>query len=145
CRFAWANELAVRASAEYCDVISFNKYRRSIADTALPEGIDLPIIIGEFHFGALDRGMLHTGLVPTQSQQERAAAYRAYVESALDNRFIVGTHWFQFSDQATTGRGGDGENYQIGLIDACDTPYPETIQALRDVGAAMYRRRAEGP
>jgi hypothetical protein len=64
--------------------------------------------------------------VPTASQEERAAAYKSYVEGALDNPLIVGTHWFQFGDQATTGR-GDGENYQIGLLDACDTPYPEII------------------
>jgi len=44
-------------------------------------------------------------------------------------------------DQATTGR-GDGENYQIGFLDVCDTPYPEIIQASRDVAAEMYRRRA---
>ncbi len=72
----------------------------------------------------------------------RAAAYAAYVRSGLANPCIVGTHWFQFGDQATTGR-GDGENYQIGLVDICDTPYPETIQAVRDVGRTMYRYRIE--
>ena len=44
----------------------------------------------------------------------------------LGNPLIVGTHWFQYGDQATTGR-GDGENYQIGFVDVCDTPYAETI------------------
>jgi hypothetical protein len=142
CRFAWTNDLAVRAAAKYCDVVSFNRYRRELSDLRLPEGVDKPVVIGEFHFGALDRGMFHTGLVPTANQQERAAAYAAYVRSALRNPVVVGTHWFQFGDQATTGR-GDGENYQIGLLDVCDTPYAETIQASRAVGADMYRRRAE--
>ena len=87
-----------------------------------------PVIIGEFHFGALDRGMFHTGLVPTQSQEDRANAYKSYVRGALDNPLIVATHWFQYRDQATTGR-FDGENYQIGFIDICDSPYPETIKA----------------
>jgi hypothetical protein len=141
CRFAWANDLAVRASGKYCDVISFNRYQRSIAELRLPPGIDRPLIIGEFHFGALDRGMFHTGLVPTASQQERAAAYQEYVRSALKNPLLVGTHWFQYGDQATTGR-GDGENYQIGFLDICDTPYPETIQACRAVGYALYPYRA---
>ncbi|MDY0168536.1 MAG: beta-agarase [Thermoguttaceae bacterium] len=144
CRFAWRNDRAVRASARFCDVVSINVYGRSVADLALPEGVDMPVVIGEFHFGALDRGMLHTGLVPTGSQEERADAYRSYVEGALDNPCIVGTHWFQFGDQATTGR-GDGENYQIGLLNVCDTPYPEIISALRDVGAAIYRRRMGEP
>ena len=140
CRFAWTNDRAVRAAAPYCDVISFNRYQRSVADLRLPEGIDKPAIIGEFHFGALDRGMFHTGLVPTESQQERAAAYREYVAGALKNPWLVGTHWFEFGDEATTGR-GDGENYQIGLVDVCDTPYPETIAALREMGAVLYTAR----
>ena len=67
CRFAWANELAVQAAAQYCDVISYNFYRREIADVRLPDGIDKPIIVGEFHFGALDRGMFHTGLGPVEN------------------------------------------------------------------------------
>jgi hypothetical protein len=140
CRFAWVNELAVRAAAPYCDVISYNIYRRTVADLRLPEGVDKPAIIGEFHFGALDRGMFHTGLVPTADQNARAAAYRDYVTGALRHPQIVGTHWFQFGDQATTGR-GDGENYQIGFLDVCDTPYPETIAACREVGYGLYGTR----
>jgi len=68
--------------------------------------------------------------------------YRSYVQGALRNPAIVGTHWFQYGDQATTGR-GDGENYQIGFLDICDTPYPETIAACREVGYSMYAHRAE--
>jgi tRNA(Leu) C34 or U34 (ribose-2'-O)-methylase TrmL len=141
CRFAWTNQRAVRAACKYCDVVSFNYYKKAVPTKELPDGCDKPTIVGEFHFGALDRGMFHTGLVPTASQQERADCYRAYVRSALDNPNCVGTHWFQFGDQATTGR-TDGENYQIGLLDVCDTPYPETIGALREVGAEMYSRRS---
>ncbi|MCD6508361.1 beta-galactosidase [Candidatus Poribacteria bacterium] len=140
CRFAWVNELAIQAAAKYCDVISFNRYQRSVADLHLPDGMDKPVIIGEFHFGALDRGMFHTGLVPVKDQQERAQAYINYVHSALGNPLIVGTHWFQFGDQPTTGR-GDGENYQIGFLDICDTPYIETIKACREVGYTMYPYR----
>lgn len=141
CRFAWSNETAIRVSANYCDVISFNKYERSLAGFRLPEGIDKPVVIGEFHFGALDRGMFHTGLVPVESQAKRAEAYEAYVRSALEHPQIVGTHWFQYGDQATTGR-GDGENYQIGLVNICDVPYPETVAALRKVGYRLYEIRS---
>ena len=142
CRFAWANETAIRSSAEFCDVVSFNKYQRDLKDFALPEGIDMPVVIGEFHFGALDRGMFHTGLQPVRSQAERAAAYETYVRSALAHRNIIGTHWFQYGDQATTGR-GDGENYQIGLLTITDTPYPETIEVVRRVGYQLYKIRRE--
>lgn len=144
CRFAWVNERAVQAAEKYCDVISYNLYRRSVADFRLPGGIDKPVIVGEFHFGALDRGMLHTGLVPTANQDARAQAYADYVTGALRNPQIVGTHWFQYGDQATTGR-GDGENYQIGFVDVCDTPYPETVQACREVGRTLYETRLAAP
>ncbi|MHB8897577.1 MAG: beta-agarase [Thermoguttaceae bacterium] len=141
CRFAWVNDRAVRAAAQFCDVLSFNKYRYTVADLELPQGVDRPVIIGEFHFGALDRGMFHTGLKPVANQQERAKAYAAYVTGALEHPAIVGTHWFQFGEQATTGR-GDGENYQIGFLDVCDTPYPETIRACRSVGSRLYEIRS---
>ena len=140
CRFAWVNDRAVRAAAKYCDIISFNRYSYSVASQGLPEGIDKPIIIGEFHFGALDRGMLHTGLRQAVSQADRARKYTDYVLGALENPLIVGTHWFQYKDQATTGR-GDGENYQIGFIDIADRPYPEITTAARAIGEKMYSHR----
>ncbi len=144
CRFAWVNDRGARAAAKYCDVIGYNLYQDTVDAFRLPAGVDQPVLVGEFHFGALDRGMFHTGLRPTASQQARADAYRSYVTGAVRNPFLVGTHWFQYSDQATTGR-GDGENYQIGLVDICDNPYPETIQAVREVGQQMYRTRLETP
>ena len=143
CRFAWANAVAVQAAADHCDVVAYNFYRRSVADFTPPLDLDIPIIVGEFHFGALDRGMFHTGLQATENQEARADAYRNYVNGALANPNIVGAHWFQYGDQATTGR-GDGENYQIGFLDIADTPYPETIRAARDVGYAMYATRYGG-
>lgn len=140
CRFAWANDRAARAATKFCDVVSYNRYEYGVGSLKLPDEIDMPILIGEFHFGALDRGMFHTGLRRTESQQDRADKYRSYLESALRNPYIVGTHWFQYRDQPTTGR-GDGENYQIGFVDICDSPYPEIVKAARDVGYSMYERR----
>jgi hypothetical protein len=130
----------VRIAAKYCDVVSFNFYKFTLDDVAMPAGSDKPLIIGEFHMGALDRGKLHTGLRSVFNQNQRAEAYRYYVTSALRNPAIVGAHWFQLFDEATTGR-GDGENYQIGFLDICDTPYVETIAAARDIGYRIYAIR----
>ena len=55
-----------------------------------------------------------------------------------------GCHWFQYTDQAMTGRYFDGEAYQVGFVSVTDTPYPELVQAARDIGATMYRRRFDG-
>jgi hypothetical protein len=143
CRFAWVNDRAARAAAKFCDIVSYNRYEYSVSEHRMPDGIDKPVIIGEFHFGALDRGMFHPGLKNTANQQDRAATYKSYVLGALRNQYIVGTHWFQYRDQATTGR-GDGENYQIGFVDICDNPYPEIVQACREVGYNMYDYRLKG-
>lgn len=141
----WPDEIEsrkeiVRIAAKYCDVISFNFYKFTLDDVALPAGVDHPAIIGEFHMGALDRGLFHTGLRSVVDQNHRAEAYRNYVTSALRNPAIVGAHWFQCYDESTTGR-GDGENYQIGFLDICDTPYWETIAAAREVGSSLYSIR----
>ncbi|MCX6873340.1 MAG: beta-galactosidase [Verrucomicrobia bacterium] len=140
CRFAWVNDLADRAAGKYCDVISYNLYQRNVADFRNPSS-DKPLLIGEFHFGALDRGLFHPGLVPVANQAARARAYTDYVLGTLRHPQFVGTHWFQWMDEPTTGRALDEENYQIGFLDVADTPYRETIAASREVGAGLYRRR----
>ncbi|MDQ3000079.1 MAG: hypothetical protein M3Y08_02280, partial [Fibrobacterota bacterium] len=47
-------------------------------------------------------------------------------------------------DQLYTGRGQDGENYQIGFVDICDRPYPEMVAAARRLSARLYVTRSEG-
>ena len=97
-------------------------------------------MIGEFHFGATDRGPFGTGVCQAENQVDRAEKMKTYVRSALGNPQIVGVHWHQFSDQATSGR-FDGEYLQVGWTDICDTPYPEAISAVRELGAELYRTR----
>ena len=140
CRFAWVNARAAAAAAKYCDVVSYNLYQTSVADFQFNGGADVPLIIGEFHFGALDRGMFHTGLVPVADEAARAEAYKEYVRGALRHPQFVGCHWFQYFDEPTTGRAYDEENYQIGFVDTADTPYLETIAASREVGYHLYSR-----
>lgn len=141
CRFASNPDYVVRIAAKYVDVISYNTYNFNHTQFSFPDGIDIPMMIGEFHFGAMDRGLFHTGQVYTSSQEQRARCIEDYVVSCLKNPYIVGTNWHQFSDQATSGR-FDGENFQVGLTDVCDTPYPETIAALRRIGKDMYSIRS---
>ena len=144
CRWAGgASAFTVKAAAKYCDVISYNVYRTEMSEFKLPEGVDAPVLIGEFHFGALDRGPFCPGLILLRDQKHRAETYRKYVRTSLEHPQIVGVHWHQFSDQAASGR-FDGENMQVGWTDVCDTPYWETIQAVREMGGRMYEIRAGG-
>ena len=144
CRFAGANpmEMILGIAEKYCDVISYNIYKFRLDNFKLPKGIDKPVIIGEFHFGAVsDTGKFNPTLVFAKDQDTRAKCYKQYVRDSLEHPNIIGTHWHQFSDQATTGR-FDGENFQVGFTDVCDTPYSETIDALREMGKNLYKIRS---
>ncbi|RMD77783.1 MAG: hypothetical protein D6820_11050, partial [Lentisphaerae bacterium] len=133
--------LVLAAADRYCDVISYNLYLKSLKGWTGPlPNLHRPVMATEWHFGALDRGIFHTGLQPASNQEDRAEHYYEYVKSALLNRLIIGTHWFQYLAQPCTGR-GDGENYQIGMVDVTDTPYPELIRAIRKIGHRLYEIR----
>ncbi|MEM1098697.1 MAG: beta-galactosidase [Planctomycetota bacterium] len=140
-RFHVSNPMVLRAAAKYCDVLSYNLYRDDIEGQSW-DGVDLPFMATEFHFGAQDRGMWGIGLQSAASQTGRARLYRDYVTGALRNPHCVGTHWFQYNSQAFTGR-GDGENFQVGLTDIGGRPWPELRAAIRTVGQTMYTTRRD--
>jgi hypothetical protein len=141
-RYAWLSSKILAAGSEYTDVFSFNSY--SMDPTSMIESfsslVGKPVMIGEFHFGALDRGLDATGIRGVTSQAERGAAYRHYMQKAAAHPMCLGAHYFTLNDQAYLGR-FDGENYQIGFLNVADVPYPELVQAARDVARTMYSRR----
>ncbi|MBS1370999.1 MAG: hypothetical protein HPZ91_13685 [Lentisphaeria bacterium] len=144
CRFAGdPGEQIARIAAEYCDVMSYNIYQYSLSNFALPEGVDKPVLIGEFHFGTTAGGNAHPGLVACADNAERAAAYTRYVESALAHPSIVGCHYYRLYDEPASGRSLDDENMGIGFLDICDRPVPEMVEAARGVARKMYRSGAE--
>ncbi len=114
------------------DVFSVNKYSFEPPPAYLEKVhalTGLPILIGEFHAGVPDRGMA-PGLVQVLNQEERGVAYQYYVEHAAAHPYVIGTHWFQWMDEPSTGR-ADGENYNIGWIDVTDQPYTELVEAAK--------------
>jgi hypothetical protein len=129
-RFGGNPEDEVVRIASGSDVFSINIYRYAPPRATLDRVHALtsrPVLIGEFHIGVVDRG-LSPGLVQAADRDERAAAYRYYVEQSAAHPAMVGTHWFQWLDQPVTGR-NDGENYSIGLIDVTDQPHGELVAA----------------
>jgi hypothetical protein len=121
------------------DVFSLNVYEyeptRQLKKVFLITG--RPLLIGEFHFGVPAAG-LGAGLVQTADQAERAKGYRYYMEQAAALPYFVGAHWFQWVDEPVLGR-MDGENYNIGFVDATNRPYGE----LTDAAAATFARLFE--
>jgi hypothetical protein len=121
----------IRAARAF-DVYSVNIYDRQVPAERVKQISELtgkPIVIGEFHFGTPARG-LAASLVQVRDHEQRGVAYRYYVEQAFAQPELIGTHYFQWADQPATGR-FDGENYNIGLVDVTDRPYPHLVEALK--------------
>ncbi|UCF35588.1 MAG: hypothetical protein JSU96_12190 [Acidobacteriota bacterium] len=113
------------------DVFSMNCYLDRVpreTTDEIHELLGMPVIIGEWHFGALDVGLPSSGIGHLWNQVERGKAYRVYLEDAAANPNCVGAHWFQFYDESAIGR-FDGENYNIGFLDVCNRPYDELSAA----------------
>jgi hypothetical protein len=148
CRFADVNDQVAEEAAQYCDVLTYNYYRPTLTGVGVPAGSshqpDKPVLSGEFHFGAADdHGMFDTGMLAVASQAERAKAFKDYVLSALKNPLVVGVHYFEYMDMAVTGRPLDEAPEQIGFVDIADTPYPEMVEAGREMGKEMYALRSK--
>lgn len=147
------NEQVAAVCARHFDVMSFNNYAINpdpkLMDRLL-EWTGLPMIIGEFHFGATDRG-LGQSLYQVADQAGRGQAYRYYVEQGFTHPGLVGVTYFTWNDEDILGR-FDGENYNCGLVDVTGVPYPEqtaammeTAKRLRAIHAGEEQPFAEKP
>ncbi len=133
------SERLLRLCGRHFDVYSFNCYDKAPRKDGLDrirDLTDLPIMIGEFHFGSVDRGYGQS-LWQTDNQTARAQAYRYYVEQAYAHPSLVGTAYFQWADQDMLGR-FDGENYNCGLVDVTDRPYAEQVAAMTLTATRLY-------
>ena len=133
---AWALD-----GMRHFDVFSMNCYKQRLPAGEMKhisEMLDMPILIGEWHFGALDVGLPASGIGHVPDQAARGKAYRVYLEDAASQPWCVGVHYFILYDQSALGR-FDGENYNIGFLDVCNRPYDALTQAARISHARMYQ------
>ena len=140
-RWAWISDPLLVSGWDAFDVFSINCY--AVDPTAALQnvrdlGVDLPVMIGEFHFGALDAGLPATGLEAVPNQEERGKAYRYYCERVAAHPSGVGCHWFQCYDQFALGR-FDGENYNIGLFDITLRPHEAMRRAALRTAEEIYQ------
>ncbi|WP_373232337.1 hypothetical protein [Cohnella sp.] len=139
-RYAWVGSDDILEGCEAFDVFSVNCYQfepdREFTQH-ISQRLNKPVMIGEFHFGAADVGMLAYGIRAVASQEDRGRAYRYFVEQAASLPELIGVHYFQLNDQPVLGR-FDGENYQIGVVDVCQQPYRPFIEAMKQTHERMY-------
>lgn len=147
-RYAWISSDLCYEGAQHCDVFTINCYQHEPEAAMIDEAAERtgkPVMIGEWHFGALDRGLPATGLVAVPDQAQRGIGYQRYLEWCAAHPAVVGAHWFTLGDQSYLGR-FDGENFQIGFVDVCHRPYPEMVAGATAAHERMYAvRRGEVP
>lgn len=138
-RYAYITDPDLLVGSDCYDVFSINSYQRTAYEQVdrLGRLLDMPVMVGEFHHGATDRGLTAHGIRGVASQSERGVAYRYYMEQSARSPYFVGAHYFQYNDQRALGR-FDGENYQIGLVDVCMREYGEMTSAMRDCHGVLY-------
>ena len=127
------------AGMEHVDVFSINCYQETpdAEYEELSDRLDIPVMIGEWHFGASDVGLPAAGIETVRDQEGRAAACRRYLETAASQPWCVGAHYFQFYDQSALGR-NDGECYNIGFFDVCHRRYETLSEGVRRSNERLY-------
>jgi hypothetical protein len=137
--------MLAEAAGRYMDVISINHYSQNL-DVAMLQDVyeksgHKPILLSEWSYGTAEQGL--SPIVPgaATNEQERQWRYRNYVEGAAALGFVVGTHWFDYVDQAATGRyfeGTGGEHYNTGLINVADRPYKTFLSGVMQTHNDIY-------
>lgn len=132
-------------AGKYMDVISINHYAPNLDVTMLNEiytkSGGKPILLSEWSYGTAEQGLSPIVAGAAANEQERAWRYRNYVEGAASLGYIVGTHWFDYVDQAATGRwfeGTTGERYNTGLINVADRPYKIFLDGVMQTHHDIY-------
>lgn len=170
CRFVWvlAPRPVVRASGEFCDVVSVNYYEVGpLGKAVLPvtggtslridTGPDLaafhtltgkPLMVTEFSFRGEQSNNPNSfppGVVlqPTVLRQaDRADKFEQAVRMWMAQHSFVGYHWFQWMDQPKGGRAGDGENGNYGLVSINDAPWETLVTRMSAVNQALWALHA---
>ena len=142
-RFAGLNtsdESLMDICRNFFDVLSFNCYDLAPSKTMMDRALsmtDLPMLIGEYHFGTVDRGMAQS-LWQVNTEKDRGVAYRYYTEQGYSHPGLVGTAYFTWNDQDLMGRSLDGENYNCGIVDVTDRPYKYQVAAIMETAKRLY-------
>lgn len=148
CRFAFRPpDEVLKGCVGHVDVVSVNNYgwEPPLEDLrAINRLTGLPVMITEFSFKARDSGLPNTrgAGTPLATQGDRAERFENYVVKILSEPYVVGYHWFQYSDQPAQGR-FDGENSNFGLVNIEDEPWVILVTRVTSVNLRAELIHAE--
>jgi hypothetical protein len=132
-----------KAAGKYADVVSTNLNADWNDGTFSPFYLPSlhrmagkPLMITEYYVAATQNRSGNTndssGFLAVRTQEERARVFLKSTNTFLSTPYVVGAHWFQYYDEPARGR-GDGENYDMGLVDIDNKPYDEIVNAASSV------------
>ena len=152
-------DAVVKAAGKHVDVVSTNFDWPAGVDGYLPSCYlqrlhalsDKPVLITEYYAAARENrsGNPNTGglFLVVGTQAERTAVAQRRLEFFAAQPFVVGAHWFAYTDEPPHGRTHDGEDYNFGLVDINNRPYDELTAAVSTTQAELAARHqsATGP
>ena len=139
----------VIAAGRYLDVVSADYNTFAPQGWASPSYFNTiwklarkPVLVSEYYFAAKENttGCANTNgpYMTVATQSERASGAGKLTEWMARLPYVIGWHWYSWSDQPAGGRdaGGGGEDFNMGLVDVKDAVYPEVSTALARANAA---------
>ena len=151
---SYYSQAVAEAAGRHMDVVSANFNTFSEQGFLSPSFFDglyraakRPIMVTEFYFSAMQNASGNKNskgpFITVKTQRERAWGAARMANTMVDLPYLVGHHWFQFTDEPRDGRGGDGEDFNFGLLDNKNQPYPELVSAFAAANmAAVARHKA---
>ena len=142
------NVALAKASSKWIDVCSTNigadwtdgSFSHFFLET-LHKVTRKPILITEFYMCAMENRSGNknssAGFPTVQTQSQRATAFGENVRRLGALPYVVGAHWFQYTDEPEHGR-GDGENFNMGLLDTKGVPYEEITSVAKSIGVPNF-------
>lgn len=149
-RFAFphrAPKEAIDMCAEYCDVMTVNNYHEGLSEIDFGYLLtrDIPILLTEFHYGALTHGASWGGLTWFLTQQQRANAFINRVNLLFATPQFTGYFFHTFADAPLSGINFEAENWYAAFVTTSDRPYPEMVNAAKSVNHSVYQVRGSRP
>jgi hypothetical protein len=151
---AFYSQPAARAAGRYMDVVSVNDSPLTTRGFVSPSFFETlhrlsgrPVLVSEFYAAAMENQSgnrnQHGPYLVVDTQAQRARVVATMTEALARMPYVVGYHWFQWSDQPAGGR-WDGEDFNMGLVDLRDGPYEALTAAFTQANVGALVRHEEG-
>ena len=153
CRIhGWSEPEVAHAMGEFIDVVSFNKYDNDAPSWHMAElfgrEANLPTLVSEWGFRAMDAGLPNTGGVGriTADQSTRGQKYAHFLEGLARSPWCVGSIFYAYVDDPATGGGGimKNENSNYGIVNIHDQPYAPFVRHLLPAHRQVLAQHLQG-